>query len=159
MSASLQRLISHDHKKIMALMEKYLASFRERSERTADELDRFAGELRRHVRWEEDIIFPALERAGVQILNNIISNIRDDHKKIEELLRTAEKKSGAAAVTDNDPLQLLLEAHTFQEENMLYPWIDQNLSLAESAIIIRRMGKIDPSVRRASVRKRRRPGS
>ncbi len=98
--------------------------------RVAHEGGAFLREMERHIRIEEEILFPAFEeRTGM--VSGPTATMRLEHTSIRNLLgqmaaaieaRQAEQFLDRAA-----SLVSLLETHNMKEEMMMYPMLDQAL--------------------------------
>lgn len=96
----------------------------------------FNNGLKRHIVWEEDILFPLFEKKSGMSENGPTSVMREEHRRIGQLLeRIHEKVRRADPSTDDDEEMLLevLEAHNLKEEEVLYPAIDQITTQKEIA--------------------------
>jgi uncharacterized protein (DUF2249 family) len=103
----------------------------------------FARGLRRHIGFEEDILFPAFEqRTGIPPGHGPTAVMRAEHKRIESLLdRIAEtiETPGAAAEELRSALHEVLGAHNVKEEQVLYPGTDRMLGPHERDALVRRI--------------------
>jgi uncharacterized protein (DUF2249 family)/hemerythrin superfamily protein len=99
--------------------------------------------LRRHIRFEEEILFPTFEQwSGLPPHGGPTGVMRAEHRGIEALLEAladAVGLPGRAAETLQDQLAGLLQGHNLKEENILYPGIDRLLKADESDAIVRRI--------------------
>jgi uncharacterized protein (DUF2249 family) len=98
--------------------------------------------LRRHIRFEEEILFPAFERGtGMPAGAGPTAVMRAEHRRIEELLAAI----GGALAGDGAPLPLreelhrVLGEHNTKEEHVLYPMTDESLGPAESDALVARI--------------------
>lgn len=102
--------------------------------------DEFARGLKRHIRLEEDILFPVFEdRVGPR---GRTTPMRDEHTQIRGALGSlhdAVSRADAAAFARSlSVLLALMRAHSLKEEEILYP-ADQMLSEPERAALVRRL--------------------
>jgi iron-sulfur cluster repair protein YtfE (RIC family) len=102
--------------------------------------DEFARGLQRHIRLEEDILFPVFEqRAGARARTTAM---RIEHTRIRGVLgslRDALGRGDAAGFRGGLSVLLpLLRAHNENEEQILYP-ADADLPAAERAALVRRL--------------------
>ncbi len=103
----------------------------------------FAYGLRRHIRFEEEILFPEFEtRAGFSPEVGPTSVMRDEHREILHCLDRIEAGIGdlAASVdSSRHSLHAVLGNHNLKEENIVYPLTDQALTAAERDALVARM--------------------
>jgi uncharacterized protein (DUF2249 family) len=103
----------------------------------------FAFGLKRHIRFEEKILFPAFEeKAGVSPDAGPTTVMRAEHREIESLLDAiggALGGNGAAALPLRGDLHRVLGQHNLKEERVLYPATDQCLDGPERDALVRRI--------------------
>ena len=99
-----------------------------------DRLSEFVFGLRRHIRMEEDHLFPLFEdRSGIPAGSGPTAMMRAEHQEIEAILRVVEKflDVGDCATViqtvEGQPVHpsLLFRSHDAKEERMLYPMADR----------------------------------
>lgn len=100
--------------------------------------------LRRHIRWEESILFPVLEKRQKKYDGNLTKDLREDHQEIKRILRGISK-----AIWDKDIKRIehyleqelfdFMSPHNNQEENLFYPALDGVLKIKERIAILDRM--------------------
>ena len=90
----------------------------------------FVDQTEHHLRYEEEVLFPALERA-TPMATGPTSMMRFEHAQMRELftqLLDAVAGQDAAALADSvETLLLLMQQHNAKEENVLYPIADSTL--------------------------------
>lgn len=103
----------------------------------------FAFGLRRHIRFEEDLLFPAFEaKAGFPSDMGPTAVMRDEHREILGCLDRIEKAIGDAAIpleSLRHGLHLVLGNHNLKEENIVYPLTDQALGEQETDALVARI--------------------
>jgi iron-sulfur cluster repair protein YtfE (RIC family) len=111
-------------------------------ERAAAILDEFESELRSHMRFEEELLFPIYERAG-RIEGGPIEFYSGEHKKLLDFLaRSSATLAGMRAAPpakrqivelfDQEAMfKQLLQHHDARERNILYPTLDKVATEAE----------------------------
>jgi hemerythrin-like domain-containing protein len=91
---------------------------------------RFDAAMNRHLDMEEQVLFPALQAAGMPRMGPI-SVMLMEHDQMRGVLRTMEGCAGAGdweGVADHgDTLLMLIQQHNVKEEGILYPMADQLL--------------------------------
>jgi uncharacterized protein (DUF2249 family) len=98
--------------------------------------------LRRHIHFEEDILFPAFERAtGMPPGAGPTQVMRIEHLRIGELLEAIRGAllGAGAPLPLRAELHQVLGAHNEKEEMVLYPMTDQSLGAAESDALVARI--------------------
>lgn len=130
---SVSEFMSEDHDRL----DRVFVVFGSADERgaVAGAFTEFDEGLRRHIDWEEQILFPEFDRRTGLADSGPTAVMRLEHERIDALLRLIADRLaddsiggfGAAA----DELRELLTAHNLKEEMILYPWIDRELSGAE----------------------------
>lgn len=91
----------------------------------------FLEDMEAHFRFEEQVLFPALELA-TPMAAGPVSVMCGEHAQMRDLfnqLRDACESRDVAKLTDAvETLLLLMQQHNMKEENVLYPIADQSLS-------------------------------
>jgi uncharacterized protein (DUF2249 family)/hemerythrin-like domain-containing protein len=102
----------------------------------------FSFGLRRHIRFEEEILFPTFEeKVGVSPAAGPTAVMREEHREIEGLIDAI----GRALAGEGAPLPLrsdlhrVLGQHNVKEERVLYPGADQFLSVEERDALVARI--------------------
>lgn len=92
--------------------------------------------LKRHIVWEEDVLFPLFEsKTGMQNTGPT-EVMREEHRRIGALLERIHDKVRKADPSSDDDEEMLLEVlggHNHKEEMILYPAIDQTITEEEAA--------------------------
>ncbi len=106
----------------------------------------FAYGLRRHIRFEEEIVFPEFEaRAGFTPHLGPTAVMRDEHREILRCLDSIEagiKDPSANVDLPRHALHTVLGNHNLKEENIVYPLTDQALTAAERDALVARIQAI-----------------
>jgi len=98
--------------------------------------------LRRHIRFEEEILFPRFEeKLGMSAANGPTAVMREEHREIERLIEAIEHAfSGeAAALPLRADLHGVLGQHNLKEEHVLYPGTDRCLDPEERDDLVARI--------------------
>ena len=139
--------LSWDHDRLDALEARAFAA------RATGDLDEakaiyavFAHGLRRHIRFEEEILFPEFEtRAGFSPEVGPTAVMRDEHREILRCLDRIEAGIGekdGSVDSSRHSLHAVLGNHNLKEENIVYPLTDQALSAEERDAHVARMQAI-----------------
>ena len=103
----------------------------------------FSFGLRRHIRFEEELLFPAFEaKAGFPTEMGPTAVMRDEHREILECLDRIEQAIGDGAIpleSLRHGLHLVLGNHNLKEENIVYPMTDQALGEQEGDALVARI--------------------
>lgn len=128
---SFQNTLSHQHRSCDIALSKVEATARAGDwHRATTEFDGFLAETEAHFRYEETILFPALERAHPAAAKPV-AVMRGEHAQIRELTGDL-----GIAIRNQRPdllkgvvetLVFLLQQHNAKEESALYPLADQVL--------------------------------
>jgi regulator of cell morphogenesis and NO signaling len=136
--------LAWDHDRLDSLER---AAFRAREsgdlQSAFDLYSEFAAGLRRHIGFEEDLLFPAFEaRAGLPPTAGPTAVMRREHREIRELL---DRIDGSIADAASSPEALrarfhaVMEEHNEKEEGVLYPSVDELLGPDEADLLVRRI--------------------
>ena len=103
---------------------------------------RFQGELLKHLRMEEEVLFPAFEQATGMTDGGPTFMMRSEHDQMRGLLEQMDAAADAGNHDElddlGDTLLMLIQQHNQKEEHMLYPMAEQALT-AEWAKIRERL--------------------
>lgn len=103
------------------------------SAKSAAAWQEFDKAMRRHFDMEEQVLFPAFERAtGMQGGPTMV--MRMEHQQVRGLLdqmaSAAARSDWDTVVDQGDTLLMLLQQHNVKEEGILYPMAEQHLAAA-----------------------------
>lgn len=136
--------LAWDHDRLDALED---AAFRAREsgdlQSAFDLYAEFSVGLRRHIGFEEDLLFPAFEAAsGMPSTAGPTAVMRSEHREIQDLLDRIASGIGDAAA-DVDPLRSRFHAvlgdHNLKEEHVLYPGTDDLLGPEDADKLVRQI--------------------
>ena len=109
----------------------------------------FVSGLRRHIRFEESVLFPEFERvSGMPADRGPTTVMRAEHRAIEALLddvRAAAASGVRPADNTREDLRALLYQHNVKEENVLYPMLDHTLDARETDRLVFGFQSMDPA--------------
>ena len=110
---------------------------------------RFVAGLRRHIRYEDTVLFPEFERiSGLPAGRGPTEGMRIEHRAIEALLedvREAASLGVRPAQTVLGDLHGVLVSHNVKEENVLYPMLDRALDALEADRLVFLFQSMDPA--------------
>jgi len=124
-----------DHGRLRDLLKQYQVLKSSDYPRAKENFEAFHFGLRRHMAWEEDVLFPLFERKTGIESGGPTEALRAEHKEIAEYLDVMRKKALAGdrnTDQEEETLLSLLEIHDHVEENVLYPAMDQLVTDAEN---------------------------
>jgi len=110
-------------------------------------LEEFSETLRRHIAWEEEILFGIFERRNGVHAGGPTHVMRREHQDILKHLDAILDKFDAGDAESGYHEQMLLNilaVHSLKEEQVLYPWIDRLLTDAERTNVFTRMKEYSP---------------
>ncbi|CAG1065333.1 Iron-sulfur cluster repair protein YtfE [uncultured bacterium] len=132
-----------DHRRLDGIMERFQDALRgERWEEALSGFKEFVLGLRKHIRIEEEILFPVFEEKTGMIDAGPTFVMKMEHKEINELLdrilaATAGHDGKTASEAAGALISILMD-HNMKEEHILYPESDAFITDAERAQIIKK---------------------
>ena len=132
MSDSPDRLGSRmrqDHERLDAVFDRFRSIDVSDLPNRSRVFEEFAAGLRRHIRIEEDLLFPAFA-GNDPPRREVVAVMREEHVRIQETLdaiaaRLATGAGGTSAL--EEALLNVLWAHNAREEGLLYPDLDEQV--------------------------------
>ena len=107
--------------------------------------EKFDRRLRRHIVWEEELLFPALATKCPQMEQGPLPVMRMEHHEIhlglEQVLEAMRAGDEVAADAHERRLLTLLSHHNHKEENIIYPACDQFLGACDGSTILRKISR------------------
>jgi regulator of cell morphogenesis and NO signaling len=141
---SVTEALGWDHDRLEELEERaFEARAAGRFGEAAASYTAFALGLKRHIGFEEDLLFPEYERrSGIPAESGPTAVMRVEHREIESLLHAIEgvigdRKANADALRAD--LHELLAGHNMKEERILYPGADRLMGQDERDELVRRI--------------------
>jgi regulator of cell morphogenesis and NO signaling len=147
MEAKTQNITAYfeaDHDRLDALFNSYRKIKKEDVKKAKPYFREFFKGLRKHIVWEEEVLFPFFEKA-TGMKQGPTEVMRLEHRKIGEILdRLHSKVRAGNPDTDREEEEVLavLQPHNQKEENILYPAIDSQASLEIAAELFLQMEEI-----------------
>jgi uncharacterized protein (DUF2249 family) len=147
---SLNEAMHWDHARLTLLEQAAAAAWDGGDRRTGARLHlRFVFGLLRHMRFEEEALFPEFERiSGIDPHHGPTGMMRIEHRAIESLLedvKAAALRGVRFAETLRTGLRALLHQHDGKEEKVVYTVLDRALSAREADAIVFRFQGLDPA--------------
>jgi regulator of cell morphogenesis and NO signaling len=122
--------MSKDHDRLDGIFSAFQKTKAENQREAKTLFSQFESGLRRHIVWEEEILFPAFEEQTGMKNMGPTAVMRMEHIKIKELLDQIGQKLQENNIQTEDSEESLigvLTSHNDKEEKILYPWIDRSL--------------------------------
>ncbi len=142
-TSSINEFLTEDHNRLDELLE----GFQERKSgnlaEAAEFWTRFASALKRHLLWEETILFPLFEQKTG--LSGLTDTLRAEHEEIREWLAAFDEKvQQQDADSDHEAEMLINElgGHNAREEYALYPQLDKLLNAGEKQAVFEAMSVV-----------------
>lgn len=143
-TSSITAYFEADHDRLDVLLQHY-HSLKSSDVKAAKPFFReFLKGLRRHIVWEEEVLFPFFEKSTGMTMGPT-EVMRQEHRMIGAILdRIHDKVRQADPNTDREEVELLavLKPHNEKEENILYPAIDQCAGAEQTASLFLAMEEI-----------------
>jgi regulator of cell morphogenesis and NO signaling len=138
-ATSLTQSLGDDHLEIDVLLADLRAMIADREiERAEAHLPDVADRLLHHIRVEDEVLLPILDRRVPHFRPSSV--MRHEHRRIEALLALLERQLGAGqeqeASATFQQLERLLAEHNRREEHILYPFADHELSDDEQQLVV-----------------------
>jgi len=133
--SDIQRFMGADHRRIDRLIEMFSAHKGSDLTQATVLFTRARAALLRHIRWEEELLFPALEDKTHLHETGPTIVMRQEHVHIKAVMEqiTGVLEAGASARLETAEQELTgtLAVHNRKEEMILYPMINKSLSASE----------------------------
>ena len=139
-TGTISGVFQNDHDRLDALWQSFQALKRQNFLKAKEAFAQFKSGLERHIRWEEDLLFPLWEDKTGMSDGGPTFVMRHEHRRIEEQLQAIDRSISEENADDAEPEQALLAvlaAHNLKEERVLYPAIDQVTAPEECREILR----------------------
>jgi regulator of cell morphogenesis and NO signaling len=140
--APITEALGRDHDRLASLEASAFAA-RDRGDFAAGTqlFERFARELERHIAFEEELLFPVVEREmGLTSGGGPTAVMREEHAQIKSLLgeiAPGMKDPDAPVEGRRQALGAVLQEHNMKEEQILYPMADQALGRERAGLLAR----------------------
>jgi iron-sulfur cluster repair protein YtfE (RIC family) len=128
-----------DHDRLDGLFGQFQALKQSDKAKALDFFRQFKAGLERHILWEEEILFPTFEAKTGMHGGGPTAVMRSEHVQIRRILDLVAAKEGDGTDAAEKELLDVLGAHNWKEEQILYPSIDQQVSLEERGTVYARM--------------------
>ncbi len=139
----LNDFLTEDHDRLDEFLERFQERKAENPIEAAESWTRFVSSLKRHLLWEETILFPLFEQKTGQ--SGLTDTLRAEHEEIREWLAALDDKVQQKDADSDHEAEMLvneLGGHNAREEYALYPQLDKLLSAAEKQAAFEAMSAI-----------------
>ncbi len=126
---SINQFLTEDHARLDKFLEDFENWKSEDVARAKECLKAFTSALRRHLQWEEVVLFPLFEQKTGQA--GLVQTLIGEHAEIREWLNAlAQKIEQGDSDSDHEGKMLIEElgGHNAREEYAVYPQLDRLLS-------------------------------
>ncbi len=134
--------MSKDHDRLDGLFKEFQQAANSKPAEAKKLFSDFSSGLKRHIIWEEEILFPIFEeRTGINE-GGPTEAMRHEHKQIKGFLEEIQGKlsAGEDSTSAEQGLLNVLSEHNMKEEHILYPMIDEKLNEEETEAVLRKIG-------------------
>ncbi len=143
--SSIREFYQKDHDQLEVLFRSYQMMKRKDPEGAIEAFGEFRSGVRRHMNWEEEILFPIYEARTGKKTEGPTVLMKQEHEKIREALDAIHGKVSAGDLEtdlEEERLLLVLSDHHTHEESLLYPAIDHVISPCQVVGIFRDMDEM-----------------
>lgn len=126
-----------DHKRLDLLLAQFKSSLEHNKTRAIGLFEAFESGLRKHILWEESVLFPFFDRKS-QFSHGPTQVMTNEHIEILQLVSQIKQSlagDNQTSLTLYNTLVDLLTQHNHKEENILYPLVDKNASEHERSVM------------------------
>jgi len=144
---SITQFYEDDHDRLDGLFAKFQDFKKSDLAKARLHFDEFKNGLERHIRWEEDVLFPVFETKTGHRDTGPTAVMRMEHRDILAILELIQQKLQSDSLqTDAEEARLFghLGIHNMKEEQILYPSIDRIVSEGERLELFTKMGIAEP---------------
>lgn len=138
MGLSVEFLLSEDHPSIDRLYDEYLSEKRLNPAHALELFRKYKLTLLRHIKCEEDLIFPVLAQLPDEPCFQEVSILRDEHQSIVPLLMEVEralKERNDSSASERKLFEELHE-HNAREEMRVYGPLDRLLNEGQKQAVV-----------------------
>ena len=136
---SISKFMENNHREcdhLFAVAEESVANGK--WQKAHSEFDAFRSETERHLKMEEEVLFPAFDaKTGME--GGPTHVMRSEHqqmrKVIDDMAQALGNKDGDAYLGLSETLMVLMQQHNMKEENILYPMCDTRLGAQSEAVV------------------------
>ncbi len=136
--------MAHDHEELERVLRDFLGARNQDAVHARELFHKFKTGIQAHMAWEEEILFPMIERRTGMHLPGPAVLVQAQHQHIralfEKISALIDKEGGIEEALKE--LIDLLALHRREEERILYPWIDVSLGKEDREAALEQMKNI-----------------
>jgi regulator of cell morphogenesis and NO signaling len=138
---NISRFLLEDHRRIDEHFKAFQALALHDKAAAAQAFAEFVEGLKRHMMWEETLLFPLFERETGMVTFGPTGVMRAEHRQFRTMLQRLQDRLAQSEADDELDRELtrVMLAHNEKEETVLYPWIDDLLTDMEATIMVEQM--------------------
>lgn len=139
---SISTFMEDDHDRLDGILKDFMAGKGKDAVKAKTLFSAFDRGLCRHIRWEEEVLFPPFEERTGMRDTGPTAVMRHEHVLIKGYLERIRKKIASGDLAVDGVVQEMvgvLSEHNMKEEHVLYPWFDDNLGAQERSEAFSRM--------------------
>ena len=122
--SSISGFMSEDHSRLDYIFQEFKKA--QKTEEAKQLFLEFREGIERHIRWEEEILFP-IAKLKLGDDSAMIDELVTQHKKIRENVQKMSLHLDSRNAGLETDLEQLLTSHDRMEEEGIYPWIDDSI--------------------------------
>lgn len=137
----IKEYMEQDHDRLERILTAFFEARDQNVVRARKLFHEFKSGVEKHMAWEEEILFPAIERRTGMHMPGPAVLVRFQHQHIRTLFEKISAQIEKEGVTAEEIKELLdlLVLHHQEEERILYPWIDLSLDKEEREAALEQM--------------------
>ncbi len=139
---TITNFFEQDHSRLDTLLKSFQATKGKDLGKAKEFFHQFNSGLKRHIIWEEEILFPIFEQKTGMVAVGPTEVMRMEHRLIKEALEEIHEKLSRQdfhSEAAEEKLVSVLSLHNQKEENVLYPTMDRILSSSEREEVLRKV--------------------
>lgn len=139
----ISEFMAADHDRLDTILANFVDTLKADINSAGVLFNEFNEGLLRHIKWEEEILFPVFEeKTGMRDMGPVsVMRMEHDHIRdcLQQISRLLPGEDFGEIEKHHGDLFEILSAHNSKEENVLYPWIDRETSPGEVDELMTRM--------------------
>lgn len=141
---SINHTYTEDHGRLHQLFQRFQSLKTTNRSEAKSVFNQFKSELERHIRWEEQILFPWFDHKYADLKFSPIPVLNREHDQIlvylDDIARKLARDDFDTKLAE-DSIQMVIDMHNEQEEGEFFPALDKVLTEQERTHILDAMSK------------------